>query len=77
MYMSAKWDYHEWHMVAMWMYPEDRYILGWRKGQAYFNYLSGYRPDIADQVKGTPVDPYFLDELVPVFLNVVEALWDD
>ena len=48
----------------------------WRTGQAYFNTLAEMRPDIAEQVRGTTVDCFYQDWLIPDFLNVVYGLWD-
>jgi hypothetical protein len=46
----------------------------WRAGQAYFNALYTILPDVAEEIRGTPLDPFhrkptdsladFLDELV-------------
>ena len=30
----------------------------WRYGQALFNALVDLRPDIADEIRGTPLDPF-------------------
>lgn len=32
---------------------------GWRYGQAFFNCLFDERPDIAEELRGTPVDPFY------------------
>lgn len=49
----------------------------WRRGQAYFNTLVEVRPDIAEKVRGTVVDCFYQDRLIPGFLNVVAGLWDN
>jgi hypothetical protein len=46
-----------------------------RRGQALFNVLSHYRPDLADGLVATPLDPYYNDARVAAFLRRVEATW--
>lgn len=41
----------------------------WRKGQAYFNTLALWRPDLADRVRGAAgLDPFHEDANVPALL---------
>lgn len=43
----------------------------WRRGQAYFNTLYAVRPDIANMIVSTGVDPFYRDDWIPAFLDVV------
>lgn len=47
----------------------------WRQGQAFFNVLVEYRPELAEIVRGTWFDPFYRNQVLPQFLTVVEALW--
>lgn len=48
----------------------------WRVGQAHFNVLRATRPDLAERIRATAVDPFYSDEIVSEFLDYVESLWD-
>lgn len=37
---------------------------GIRKGQAWFNRLYELRPDLADSIRGGPLDPFYDDKLL-------------
>lgn len=39
-----------------------------RRGQAMFIVLHQHRPDLADKVTGTDVDPFYLDHRTEAFL---------
>lgn len=47
-----------------------------RRGQLFFNSLYVFRPDIANQLRATVLDPFYADEVIPDFLAKVEELWD-
>lgn len=56
----------------------------WRLGQTAFNVLREMRPDIAEQVRGSELDPFYSGTLghagadrVARFLTYVEEVWDD
>jgi hypothetical protein len=34
----------------------------WRAGQAIFNVLARTRPDLSEQLRGTALDPFYLDD---------------
>jgi hypothetical protein len=51
-------DYHRAH-------PEQR------NGQAHFNVLYQMNPHLADEIRGTVLDPFHRDDRVPAFLTVV------
>lgn len=40
----------------------------WRAGQTYFNVLADLRPDLADQVRGTDLDPFY-DTRIAAFME--------
>jgi hypothetical protein len=42
-----------------------------RTGQAYFNALSSIRPDLANEVRCTPADPFHNDDNLPNFCNYI------
>lgn len=43
----------------------------WRIGQAHFNVLSDMRPDLAELVRGSALDPFHNDGRVPALLGMV------
>ena len=47
-----------------------------RKGQYAFNTLYSYRPDLANMIRGTSIDPFYNDEILPYFLKHLEKTWD-
>jgi hypothetical protein len=48
----------------------------WRKGQTYFNVLREARPDLAEKVRGSVLDPFQRDERIEAFLAYVYLNWD-
>jgi hypothetical protein len=50
---------------------------GWRAGQWYFNALADVRPDLAERVRGTALDPFHRDDLLPAFLRYVARHWNE
>lgn len=55
--------------------PHTRDKLDLRLGQALFNALTWYREDIAYQISGSLIDPFYNDDIVPAFLEKVDELW--
>jgi hypothetical protein len=51
-------------------------IHTWRLGQTYFNILYAERPDLSERVRGTGLDPFYSDAVVPEFLTWLGANWD-
>lgn len=47
-----------------------------RRGQAYFNSLEEAAPTLAEEIRGTYVDPFYNDELLVQFLHRVHTSWD-
>lgn len=50
---------------------------GWRYGQAMFNHLLSIRPDLAEQIRGTEIDPFYKVSPVDMdgFFEFVESNW--
>ena len=48
----------------------------WRQGQTYFNALHRVRPDLAEKVRGSELDPFHSDDRIPGFLTFVSNRWD-
>lgn len=46
-----------------------------RRGQAAFNMLHDHRPDLAEMVQSTDLDPYYLDARLPAFYSFVGENW--
>ena len=46
-----------------------------RPGQAAYTALAGVRPDLADRVIGTALDPFYIDNRLGAFLDFVEENW--
>lgn len=47
----------------------------WRAGQYAFNTLRDLRPDLAERVRGTALDPFHRDDVLPAFLRYVARHW--
>ncbi len=50
-----------------------------RHGQAAFNHLFAVRPDLSEQVRGTPMDPFYRDSNHPGwerFVVFLEKNWE-
>lgn len=47
----------------------------WRIGQTAFNVLADVRPDLAERVRGTNLDPFHVTQRVPKFYEWTEAHW--
>jgi len=40
-----------------------------RRGQNYFNALDMLYPDLAEEVRGTDIDPFYVDAKLPAYLK--------
>lgn len=47
----------------------------WRVGQAAFNVLMFNRPDLSEQIRATPLDPFNDKHLSMAFVDWVERNW--
>lgn len=62
------------HAVASYMdHPATSH---WRTGQKAFNLLSRVRPDIAELVRGSDMDPFHRDDRLPAFYDFVARHWE-
>jgi hypothetical protein len=48
----------------------------WRIGQVYFNMLFDIRPDIAEEMRGSIVDPFFKRRITEVVRDFVIERWE-
>lgn len=48
----------------------------WRGGQLIFNHLSIHRPDLAERIRGTDLDPFYDDSKISSCLAWLEENWD-
>lgn len=48
----------------------------WRTGQTYFNVLDNVRPDLADKICGTAIDPFHRDCVLAAFLGQISTMWN-
>lgn len=78
--MSGQLDlWLQWHkdigpLLATWR-PHTRNENDLRLGQYLFNHLYGYRPDVADKIRGSLDDPFYNDDKIRAFLERVDELW--
>lgn len=63
-------DAYLWHANDVWLRQRDQ-----RRGQMFFNVLADARPDLAEQVRGTTLDPFHDNSRIPDFLRHVEDNW--
>jgi len=47
----------------------------WRLGQTYFNVLTEFNPRLAEQVRGSALDPFYQDIRIVEFLAFVGENW--
>lgn len=50
--------------------------LFWRKGQTLFNVLYEMYPDLANEIRGTPLDPFYEDRKIKDFMNFIASKID-
>jgi hypothetical protein len=55
---------------------EQRAHPEWRAGQTFFNVLYEARPYLADNIRGTGLDPFYRDERIPLLLDELRIRWD-
>lgn len=46
-----------------------------RAGQYWFNLLHEVRPELANRIRGTEIDPFYIDERVPMFISYIGDNW--
>ena len=47
-----------------------------RVGQSYFNTLYDIKPNMANTIRGTNLDPFYQNRIIPAFLDWVEENWE-
>lgn len=55
--------------------PHTRNEQDLRLGQYLFNLLCECNPDVANQIRGSILDPFYNDDVIPDFLEKVDELW--
>lgn len=65
--------FSEFAMLATQHYAENKQTL--RFGQAVFNVLVKARPDIANQLRGRALDPYFKDSVPDEVWKFIKSRW--
>jgi hypothetical protein len=53
-------------LTARLLHPE------WRLGQAYFNFLAQDYPELAKEIAGTDIDPFYVDDRINDFLKHIQ-----
>lgn len=48
---------------------------GYRIGQHYFNVLHELHPEVANEIRATPCDPFYADDILPQFFLWVNAIY--
>ena len=58
--------------------PEIARFYEWRYGQALFNALTKIRPQLAEKVRGSRIDPFYREsgEIAPELFSMLENEWD-
>lgn len=58
--------------------PEIARYYEWRYGQALFNALTKIRPQLAEKVRGTTIDPFYRDhaDIAPELFSLLQGEWD-
>lgn len=52
-------------------------LFGWRYGQSYFNLLAQSNIKMANTIRATDLDPFFLHELTESQHQILEKIWND
>mgnify|MGYP000932282889 FL=1 len=53
-------------------YQQDALVNGtWRQGQLYFNALYDVDPELANEVRGTTIDPFYRDDKIESFMIAI------
>lgn len=50
---------------------ENNMFSAWRKGQCLFNALNRTFPKMANEIRGTDADPFYVDEKIGLFLDTI------
>jgi hypothetical protein len=52
-------------------------IFGWRYGQTFFNMLRQYDMKMAESIRNTNLDPYYLEKISEEDHDAIEKIWDN
>lgn len=52
-------------------------LFGWRYGQTYFNLLAQANIKMANTIRATDLDPFFLEEMTELHHQMLERIWND
>lgn len=52
-------------------------LFGWRYGQTYFNLLAQSNIKMANIIRATDLDPFFLQEMTELHHQMLERIWND
>jgi hypothetical protein len=52
-------------------------IFGWRYGQTFFNMLRREKLELAESIRTTKLDPYYLETISEENHKELENLWDN
>ena len=65
--------YDEFVRLVHTTFPNDGDI---RWGQHWFNVLHNVRPDLANEIRGTVMDPFYRDYVKPITQTYVQMGWN-
>lgn len=69
---SAKLDFTDYLKLVVIVRSENP---SWRKGQTYFNVLHDVRPDLAELIRGTSIDPFYRECNFAEFMYRLSIMW--
>lgn len=52
-------------------------IFGWRYGQTFFNMLRQHDMKMAESIRNTNLDPYYLEKISEEDHDAIEKIWDN
>ena len=52
-------------------------LFGWRYGQTFFNLLAQANLNVANLIRATDLDPFFLHEMTESHRQILERIWND
>lgn len=61
----------QWAELETMVADAQKQFPAWRLGQTYFNVLFTNYPELGDWVRGTAIDPFYVDERIPAFKSNV------
>lgn len=71
--MNADYTIDDFHMEVLQFVRLE--APEWRIGQTYFNVLARRRPDLSEQIRSGPLDPFYRNERVPEFVAFLAENW--